>query len=73
MNATLSYQITVTNTSDQPLHNVAIFGDLASAHASVPVAEQLAQPLARAAEAIDSGTAAQVLDRWVAATQAARG
>lgn len=44
MNATLSYQITVTNTSDQPLHNVAIFGDLASAHASVPVAEQLAGP-----------------------------
>lgn len=49
MNATLSYQITVTNTSDQPLHNIAIFGDLASAHASVPMAEQLAGPGSNAA------------------------
>ena len=44
INATLSYQVTVTNTSDQPIHNIAIFGDLASAHASLTAEEQLAGP-----------------------------
>jgi anthranilate phosphoribosyltransferase len=39
----------------------------------VAVAEQLAPHFARAAEVIDTGAAASVLDAWVAATQAARG
>jgi anthranilate phosphoribosyltransferase len=39
----------------------------------VGVADQLAPHFARAAEVIDSGAAASVLDTWVAATQAARG
>lgn len=36
-----------------------------------PVAEQLAPQLARAAEAVDSGAGAALLERWVAATKAA--
>ena len=44
VNATLSYQITVTNASDRPVHNVAVFGDLVSAHASLSIEEQLAGP-----------------------------
>lgn len=44
INATLSYQLTLTNTSGQMLRNVAIFGDLVSAHASLSVEEQLAGP-----------------------------
>jgi len=39
----------------------------------VAVAEQLAPHWARAAEVIDTGAAAALLDAWVAATQAARG
>ncbi len=44
VNATLSYQITVTNASDRPVHNVAVFGDLVSAHSSLSIEEQLAGP-----------------------------
>jgi hypothetical protein len=44
INATLSYQLTLTNTSGQMIRNVAIFGDLVSAHASLSVEEQLAGP-----------------------------
>ncbi len=39
---------------------------------SAPLAGQLAGPLQRAYEAIDSGAAASVLDTWVRVTQAAR-
>ncbi|MGC3994403.1 MAG: anthranilate phosphoribosyltransferase [Propionicimonas sp.] len=39
---------------------------------STPVAEQLAGPLQRAYEAIDSGAASAVLDAWIAATKAAK-
>ena len=50
-----------------------LFGGLL-AHAGpsdAPVAEQLAPHLARAAEAVDSGAGAALLERWVAATTAA--
>lgn len=38
-----------------------------------PLAEQLAEPLRRAAAAIDSGRAAQLLATWIGVTRAARG
>lgn len=38
----------------------------------VPVAEQLAEPFARAGQVIDSGAAAAVLANWIQASQAAR-
>ncbi len=61
-----------------PVRDIVLLNAAATALAfagpqlEAPVVDQLAQPLALAAAAIDSGTAAQVLDRWVAATQAAR-
>jgi len=39
---------------------------------SLPLADQLAGPLQRAYEAIDSGAAASVLDTWIRVSQAAR-
>lgn len=41
VNATLDYRLIVVNRSDAPLDDVAIGGDMASAHASRPVDEQL--------------------------------
>ncbi len=43
----------------------------AGSPSSAPVAERLAEALPRAAEAVDSGAAAAVLERWVAASTAA--
>lgn len=40
---------------------------------AVPLADQFVDPLQRAYAAIDSGAAARVLDRWVDATNAAKG
>ncbi|AZI36824.1 hypothetical protein [Caenibius tardaugens] len=45
VNATLSYQLTLTNTSQQMLRDLAIHGDLISAHASISPEEQFAGPL----------------------------
>jgi anthranilate phosphoribosyltransferase len=39
---------------------------------SLPLADQLAGPLQRAYEAIDSGAAASVLDTWIRVSQAGR-
>ncbi len=49
VNATLAYQVTLANASNEPIRNLAIFGDLVSAHASVPMDEQLAGPGAASA------------------------
>lgn len=42
--ATLQYELDVTNAGTQDLPALQVHGDLASAHASVPVREQLAPP-----------------------------
>ena len=44
VNATLAYQLTLTNTSSQMIRNVTIYGDLVSAHSSLSMEEQLAGP-----------------------------
>lgn len=45
VNATLSYQLTLTNTSQQMLRTLTIHGDLISAHASISPEEQFAGPV----------------------------
>jgi anthranilate phosphoribosyltransferase len=59
-----------------PIRDIVLLNAAAGllAHAGpsdAPVAEQLAPHLARAAEAVDSGAGAALLERWVAATTAA--
>lgn len=49
VNATLSYQLTLTNTSRQMIRDIVITGDLVSAHSSLSMEEQLAGPVAGAA------------------------
>ncbi|MDD3798872.1 MAG: hypothetical protein PHE36_06815 [Novosphingobium sp.] len=44
VNAILSYQLTLTNTSRQMIRDIVITGDLVSAHSSLSVEEQLAGP-----------------------------
>ena len=42
MATTLSYVLTVTNTTDQPLNAVAVEGDMIAAHGSLPAEKQIA-------------------------------
>ena len=44
INATLSYQLTLTNVSRQMMRDIAVTGDIISAHASLPMEVQLAGP-----------------------------
>ena len=44
INATLSYQLTLTNASRQMMRDIAVTGDIISAHASLPMEVQLAGP-----------------------------
>lgn len=44
MFATLGYEIAITNRGGVPLENVQLGGDLVTAHARVPTAQQLADP-----------------------------
>lgn len=43
MNATLSYRLTVSNRARRPFDNIRIGGDILSAHASLPMEEQVTQ------------------------------
>ncbi|VWX46891.1 hypothetical protein [Novosphingobium sp. 9U] len=43
--ATLQYEMAVTNTGAETLPNLIVRGDLSSAHASIPVEQQLAPPI----------------------------
>jgi anthranilate phosphoribosyltransferase len=61
-----------------PIRDIVVLNAAAAAFAfagpnfEVPVAEQLAEPFSKACAAIDSGAASEVLDNWIAASQAAR-
>ncbi len=64
LNATLSYELHVTNRGGAPLHDVRFGADLVTAHARIPTEQQLADPAlplstVKQIERLDPGESAQ--------------